>query len=144
MVDGKPTLTPFLSGVKLEANCFTPPVNATLYNQLVGRLNYLTHTLLDISFVGGIIFRFMTKPHELQWKDSKHIMFYKHGTHMYEIHYAVGTSSYLIGNNDFDWDSDIDDRKSTSSYNFHVGSNPICWQRKKQHAIVLSSNEDEY
>jgi hypothetical protein len=144
MVDCKPAPTPFLSRVKLEAKCSTPLVDATLYHQLVGSLIYLTHTHPNISFAVGIVSRFMTEPHELHWKASKHIMHYIQGTHRYEIHYAVGTSSDLIGYMDFDWVGDLDDHKSTSGYNFHLGSGPICWQSKKQHAIALSSTEVEY
>jgi hypothetical protein len=135
MVDCKLALTPFLSRVKLEAKCSTPLVDATLYHQLVGRLIYLTHTHPDISFVVGIVSHFMMEPHELHWKAVKHIFHYIQGTHRYEIHYAMGTSSYLIGYMDSDWAGDLDDHKSTSCYNFHLGFSPICWQLKKQHAI---------
>jgi hypothetical protein len=54
------------------------------------------------------------------------------------------TSSNLIGYTDYDWVGDLNDHNSTSSYSFHLGSNPICWQSKKQHAIALSSTEVEY
>lgn len=50
----------------------------------------------------------------------------------------------MVGYTDLDWIGDLDDRKSTSSYNFHLGFGPICWQSKKQHAIYLSSTNVEY
>eukprot|EP01018_Ginkgo_biloba_P031340 Gb_07919 [translate_table: standard] len=65
MTDCKPSLTPFLSRVKLEADCSTPLVDATLYRQLVGSLIYLTHSRPDISFAVGMVSRFMQEPHEL-------------------------------------------------------------------------------
>eukprot|EP00253_Pinus_taeda_P009225 PITA_09225 len=44
--------------------------------------------------------------------------------------------SYWVGHNI--------DHKSTSGYSLSLGSSPICWSRKKQVAIALSSTETEY
>lgn len=76
MADCKPRPTPFLSGVKLEAQCSFPLVDVTFYRQLVGSLIYLTHTCPDISFADGMISRFMQEPHELHWNSTKHILHY--------------------------------------------------------------------
>eukprot|EP00253_Pinus_taeda_P030699 PITA_30699 len=43
-----------------------------------------------------------------------------------------------------DWVGDNIDHKSTSGYSLSLGSGPICWSRKKQAAIALSSVEAEY
>ena len=64
MEDCKPTPSPFQSGVKLSLTCTSPEVDATLYHQLVGSLLYLTHSRLDISFVVGLVARYMQHPHE--------------------------------------------------------------------------------
>lgn len=75
----------------------TPLIDAALYCQLVGSLIYLTHTCPDISFVVGIVSRFMVKPHGLHWKVAKCILHYMQGTHRYEIYYAASTNSNLVG-----------------------------------------------
>jgi hypothetical protein len=144
MSDCKPAPTPFLSGVKLEAKCSTPLVDATLYRQLVGSLIYLTHTRPDISFAVGMVSRFMQEPHELHWKAAKRILHYIQGTHTYGLHFAAGTGLQLVGYTDSDYAGDIDSRKSTSGYMFYLGSGPICWQSKKQNTVALSSTEAEY
>jgi hypothetical protein len=80
MEDCKPTPSPFQSGVKLVATCTSPEVDATLYRQLVGSLLYLTHTHPDLSFVVGLVSRYMQTPHEIHWKATKRILRYVWGT----------------------------------------------------------------
>eukprot|EP00253_Pinus_taeda_P031471 PITA_31471 len=53
-------------------------------------------------------------------------------------------SPLLVGFTDSDWAGDPNDRKSTVSYVFILGSGPITWAFKKQGAISLSSVEAEY
>ena len=76
----KPTPSPFQSGVKISATCTSPEVDATLYHQLVGSLLYLNHTRPDISFVVGLVARYMKTPHESHWKAAKRILRYVCGT----------------------------------------------------------------
>eukprot|EP00253_Pinus_taeda_P022057 PITA_22057 len=52
-------------------------------------------------------------------------------------------SPLLVGFTDSDWVGDLDDRKSTVSYVFTVGSGPITWDCKKKSAIYLSSTKVE-
>ncbi|XP_057834934.2 secreted RxLR effector protein 161-like [Cryptomeria japonica] len=144
MADCKPAPTPFLSGVKLEASCSSPLVDATLYHQLVGSLIYLTHMRPDISYAVGLVSRFMQEPHELHWKAAKRILHYVQGTHSYGIHYTASMNIDLVGHIDLDWASDSQDHESTSGYCFSLGSGLISWSSKKQSAIALSSTEAEY
>eukprot|EP00253_Pinus_taeda_P024109 PITA_24109 len=76
MEDCKPAPSPFQSGVKLSVSCTSPEVDATLYRQLVGKLLYLTHTRPDLSFVVGLVARFMQNPRESHWKAAKRILRY--------------------------------------------------------------------
>jgi hypothetical protein len=144
MTDYKSTPTPFLSGVKLEDGGETPLVESTLYRQLVGSLLYLTHSILDLSYAVGAVSRFMQEPHELHWKFAKCILRYVHGTITFGIHYARDSTLDLIGFIDFDWVGDNIDRKSTYGYSLSLSSRPICWSRKKQDAISLSSTNAKY
>jgi hypothetical protein len=59
MEDCKPTPSPFQSGVNLATTCTSPEVDATLYRQLVGSLLYLNHTRPNLSFIFGLIYRYM-------------------------------------------------------------------------------------
>eukprot|EP00253_Pinus_taeda_P035259 PITA_35259 len=144
MEDCKPSPSPFQSGVKLSVTCTSPKVDATLYRQLVGKILYLTHTHTNLSFVVGLIARFMQNPHESHWKAAKRIFRYVQGTIQFGIHYSAEVSPLLVGFIDSDWAGDADDRKSTVGYVFTLGSGPITWACKKQGAISLSLVEAEY
>jgi hypothetical protein len=144
MDDCKPTPSPFQSGVKLTTTCTSLEVDATLYRQLVGSLLYLTHTHPDISFVVGLVARYMKTPHEIHWKVAKRILRYVCGTIQFEIHYSLGGTPLLVGFIDSDWAGDPDDHKSTTGYVFSLGSGPVTWACKKQQTIALSSKEAEY
>ena len=50
----------------------------------------------------------------------------------------------LVGFIDSDWVGDPDDRKSTASYVFSLGSGPVTWACKKQQALALSLAKVEY
>eukprot|EP00253_Pinus_taeda_P008546 PITA_08546 len=71
MEDCKPAPSPFQSGVKLSVSCTSPEVDATLYRQLVGKLLYLTHTRPDLSFVVGLVARFLQNPVKVIGKQLK-------------------------------------------------------------------------
>eukprot|EP00253_Pinus_taeda_P005684 PITA_05684 len=79
MEECKPAPSPFQSGVKLSVSCTFPEVDATLYRQLVGKLLYLTHTRPDLSFVVGLVARFMQNPVKVIGKQLKEyfVMFEK-------------------------------------------------------------------
>eukprot|EP00253_Pinus_taeda_P027481 PITA_27481 len=79
MEDYKPAPSPFQSEAKLLVTCTSPEVDATLYRQLVGKILYLTHTRLELSFVVGLVARFMQNPHESHWKAAKRILCYVRG-----------------------------------------------------------------
>jgi hypothetical protein len=144
MDDCKPTPSPFQSRVNLSATCTSHEVDATLCHQLVGSLLYLTHTCPDLSFVVGVVARYMKTPHESHWKEAKRILFYVCVTVQFRIHYSSGGTPLLVGFTDSDWAGDPDNWKSTASYVFILGSGPVTWVCKKQQAIALSSAKAEY
>jgi hypothetical protein len=140
----KPTPSPSQYGVKLYATFTSPKFDATLYRQLVGSLLYLTHNRPDLSFVVGLVARYMKTPHESHWKAAKRILHYVRSTVQFGIHYNSGGTPLLVGFTNLYWAGDPDDQKSTAGYVFSLSSGPIYWACKKQQAIALSSAEEEY
>jgi hypothetical protein len=104
----------------------------------------LTHTRPDLSFVVGLVARYMKTPHEIHWKASKRILHYVRGTFQFGIHYSSGGTLLLVGFTNSYWARDPDDQKSTASYVSSLGSEPVTWACKKQHDIALYLEKEEY
>ena len=103
----------------------TKEVNGTLYRQLVGSLNYLTTTRLDIDYAVSILSQFMAKPHESHWINAKRVLIYLKGTINFGIEYNNNCNVELTTNSDSNWAINLDDRKSTARYVFNIGSRDI-------------------
>eukprot|EP00253_Pinus_taeda_P032099 PITA_32099 len=144
MQDCKPATTPMEPGLKLSAQSSSPPVDETLFRQLVGSLIYLTATRPDISFSVSYISRFMSAPKADHWIAAKRVLRYVRGTSDYGLLYTRSSDPILSGYTDSDWAGSVDDRKSTAGYVFNLGSGAVTWTSKKQQAVALSSTEAEY
>ena len=140
----KPSPSPFHFGVKNVSTCTSPEVDSALYHQLVCILLYLTHTRLDLSFVVGLVSRYMKIPHEIHWKETKRILLYVCGIVQFGIHYSSWGTPLLVGFTNSDWAGDPDDRKSIAGYVFSLGSGPVTWACKKHQVIALSLAEAKY
>ena len=86
----------------------------------------------------------MERPKEAHWQASKRILRYVKGTKRYGILYTTSENSELIGYTGSDQAGSVYDRKSISSYVFHMGSGAISWASKKQPIVALSTAEVEY
>ena len=133
----------FLSRIKLGEFGPSLLVNNSLYKQLVGILLYFTHFWPNFEYFIGIISRYMQKPHEIHWKDSKRILHYVQGTRHFRVHYVAGFPLELVGFTDSNWVGDPIEKKSTSCYVFMLSHGSICYSSKKQHTISLSLAEVE-
>eukprot|EP01018_Ginkgo_biloba_P029557 Gb_20738 [translate_table: standard] len=144
MSDCKPLATLVQFGLKLSKYEDSDSVDTTLYRQLIGSLIYLSSTRPDISYAVSLVSRFMADPKIEHWKITKRILRYIRGTKDYGLQYKRTKNFRLIGYTDADWAGDIDDRKSTSGFNFNLGTTVIAWRTKKQPIISLSTTEAEY
>eukprot|EP00253_Pinus_taeda_P035668 PITA_35668 len=74
MTECNPLTTPMEQNLNFTAIEGKEFDDATKYRQLVGSLNCLTITRLDISFVVGILSRFMQNPCEGHWSAAKRVL----------------------------------------------------------------------
>ena len=140
----KPAPTPMNSNEKLQAYDGSGEADALKYRSLIGKLIYLTHTRPDISYVVGMMSRFMGKPTKHHQGVAKRVIRYLVGTQEFGLWYTKTNQCKLEGYTDSEWAGFIDDRKSTSSMVFSLGSSPISWCSKKQKITALSSMKAEF
>ena len=144
MEDCNPSHTPLPEGLILSKESATPPVNATLYRMLVGKLLFLTKTRPDITHAVSVISRFMQNPQEAHLQAAKHVLRYVRRYPNLGLFFEQGEENYLHGYTDADYGQDIDDRISVGAYIFFLGNSPVSWNSKKQSSTSRSSCESEY
>ena len=78
------------------------------------------------------------------WKSMKHIMHYLNGTREYWLLYKKEEETNIVGYLDTDWAGDLDDRRSTSGYQFKLSGAVVSWRRKRHTCVALFTTEAEY
>jgi len=144
MDECSPSLTPLPEGIILSKDSATPPVDATLYRMLVGKLIFLTKTRPDLTYAVSVVSRFMQNPQEAHLQAAKHILRYVRRYPDLGLFFKQGEENRLCGYTDADYGQDIDDRISVGAYIFYLGNSPISWNSKKQSSTSRSSCESEY
>jgi len=144
MMESNSVGSPIVSEFKISRNEDGNTVDETYYKQLVGSLKYLTATRPDMMFVICLISRYMTRLIEIHLQAAKRALQYLKGTVNYRIHYKRGGEGELLAFTDNDYAGDMEDRKSTSSYVFLMGSSVVSWCSKKQPIVTLSTTEAEF
>jgi hypothetical protein len=122
--------TPMEAKLKLSKVSDSPPVNATMYRSLIGSLQYLLHTRLELTNNVCYLSPFMESP-KCECLDAvKSMLRYVAGTLEYGLLHPRGRSGSfkILGYSDSDMAGDIDDsRRSTSGVLFFLGGGDATW-----------------
>ena len=151
----KPVKNPARKEIKLsKEQCPKTPeekrdMASVPYRQVVGSLMYLANgTRPDIAHALNSVARFCANPGRAHWNALKWILRYLVGTKDLCIRYGKKVPdmpfSALHGNVDGSYGDDVDDRRSTTGYNFVSWGGPIVWRSQKQKSVSLSTCESEY
>ncbi|KAH7430932.1 hypothetical protein KP509_08G021100 [Ceratopteris richardii] len=144
MENTKCASTPMEQNHKLSAYEGEPIEDITIYQSLVGNLNYATLTRVDICYSVSILSQFMHKPGRPHMEAAKRVLKYLKGTMNEGLFYSYTSDIELKVYSDADWAGFRDDRRSISGYISFADSKIISWSSKKQATVALSSTEVEY
>jgi len=136
--------SPLDATVKLKANEGKPISDPSTNRKLVGKLNFVTNTRLDIAYGVQHLSQFMQDPREPHMQAAYHMLRYLKKDPTLGL-LMTSTDDYNVrAFCDSDWASCPYSRKSITGYIVLLGSSPISWKSKKQETISLSSAEAEY
>ncbi|KAA3488280.1 Retrovirus-related Pol polyprotein from transposon TNT 1-94 [Gossypium australe] len=113
-----------VNGEKLSKDEKGMPRKST-YRCTIGSILYLTTSRPNLSFSVRVCARYHASPRESHVKTMKRITRYVHETTNLGISFSNDNVMSLVGYSDVDRPSNIDDRKSTSSGYFYIGSNLV-------------------
>ena len=100
--------------------------------------------MLDIDLFMNLMACFMQNLYVEHFNVVKQILGYVVGTKDLALKYDKLPSFVLLGFSYYDYGGDRDDRKSTSTYVFRIGSGAISWASKNQPTTALSTIEAKY
>jgi len=143
-VDCTPAVTPLPLNCKLVPTEGTLLSDPTVYRTLIGKLNFLTHTRLDLSFTVQTLSQFMQSPRDSHLQALHHTLRYVKGTTDHGIVLKGSDQLRIQAYSDSDWAACLSTRRSVSGYVVLLGSSPINWRSKKQGTVSRSSSEAEY
>jgi histone deacetylase 1/2 len=118
--------------------------DSTNYRCIVGALQYIMLTRLDIAFSVNKVCQFIHVPTTVHRTVVKRILRYLRGT--ISLGLWLSKSSYTVVSAflDVDWIRCLDDRRSTGRFVVYVGSNLVSWNARKQATMSKSSTEAKY
>lgn len=86
----------------------------------------------------------MQQPLNTCWKAIKKILRYLKCTIDFHFSFTRSDNLGLTGYLNVDWESDLDNRRSTTGFYVYLGNNIVSWSSKKQHTISRSNTKVGY
>jgi len=113
------------------------------YRRLIGKLIYLIVIRPDITFVVGVLSRFMHQPREIHWTATLRFLTYIKSSLEKDLLYKKHEHIRIFCYSDSGYVGDKGNRKSITGYCTFVGENLVTWRSKKQDVAFRSSAEAE-
>ncbi|KAK3040310.1 hypothetical protein RJ639_028225 [Escallonia herrerae] len=120
------------------------PTYKGMYQRLVGKLIYLSHTRPDITYAVSVVSQFMQNPKDVHLHAVYQMLQYLKGSPGRWFLFRKGTNMELEAYTDVDYAGSLTDKRSTSVYCTFLGGNLVTWRSKKQPVVARSSSEAEF
>lgn len=142
MDNSKPSVIHMFTYSNLSAYGRVLYENPTYFRSIVGTLQYLTITRLDLFYVVNIVSQFNAKLIIPHWYAIKHILRYQKRNIMHDL--VLRSSSHLLlqGFSKSNWGGSYDDRRSKIGLLYHR-ANLIQWSCKKETNVYRLRTEVE-
>ena len=138
------TETPIEVNHKLALSENDPKIEAGSYQDLIGKLLYLSHTRPDICYAVNVLIQFMHSPRNSHFQAVNRVLRYLKGTLGLVITFKRTSKIDLILYTDSDFAGSRLDYRSTTGYYTVLGGNLVTWRSKKQSVVAKSSTEAEF
>ncbi|CAL2257777.1 unnamed protein product [Prunus armeniaca] len=139
----KPYPAPLPSDTRLSCLDGDPLPDPSTYRSMVGGLQYLTLSMLDISFAVNQVCQFMHNPRTSHLQVVKRIFRYIKGTVEQGLIFHQSNDFSVRSFSDADWAGSVNDQRSTTGACIFFGPNLLTWTAKKQSIVSRSSTEAE-
>ena len=111
--------------------------NLSLYQSLVGALQYVTLTRLDKSLAVNKACQKMHQPSSQDWTDLKHLLRYLKGTILHGLLLSRNLKNFICAYSESDWAGSTIDRQSIGGYLVYLGTNLISWCQKTKNGSQI-------
>ena len=138
MTHSKPLKLPLDPNTKLTLNIGDPLPSISTYQQLIGKLIYLTLTRPYIAIAVHTLSQFMHQPTTIHMQAAKRILRYLNNNPFQGILLTSSSEECLIAYCDSDWTCCSISRRSTTGFCILLGNSPISWKSKK-HVVCLEA-----
>lgn len=122
MQDPKPIASPVANGKRMSLYNGVPLSDPSRYRSIVGALQYLTITHLNIAFSVNQVCQFMRNPTNVHWVVVKRILHYLKHSYDHSLVYRHG-SLHVVAYSDANYAGDPDNHYSTGDYGIFLGPN---------------------
>ena len=136
--------TPIKQNYKLGEAQEDAAVECGMYQCVVGKLIYLSHTRSDIAYVVNVVSQFMHSPKEVHLEAIYKILHYLKFTPGKGILFKKNEELSLETYTDADWAKSVANWCSTFGYYTYLGGNLVTWRSKKQSVVARSSAEVKF